>query len=155
MHVSLHINSLCFFAKHVGGNKSINVREEHMNNVCRFICLLIYLFHLSIHSNGTHSCTDATSPENVGNCSDWPSYTIRKSAGTCGSSPRRKSLERRSSVRGEGEIGRERERKKREKAKEEGSKEGKVESVSQERFIARGQSARRTGLFQEQSVNPH
>jgi len=37
----------------------------------------------------------------------------------------------------------------------EGSEEGKVESVSQERFTARGQSARRTGLFQEQSVNPH
>lgn len=50
---------------------------------------------------------------------------------------------------------RERERQRGGKTVEGGSEEGKVESVSQERFIARGQSARRTGLFQEQSVNPH
>lgn len=43
------------------------------------------------------------------------------------------------------------------KTREKEAKKGrwKVEGVSQERFAARGQSARRTGLFQEQSVNPH
>lgn len=36
-----------------------------------------------------------------------------------------------------------------------GEGRGEVGSVSQERFIAPGQSTSRTGLFQEQSVNPH
>lgn len=40
--------------------------------------------------------------------------------------------------------------------REDGEEAGKWRcSVSQERFIARGQSAHRTALFQEQSVNPH
>lgn len=43
----------------------------------------------------------------------------------------------------------------RRKQKGGGSEEGTVESVSQERFNAWGQSARRTGPFQEQSVIPH
>lgn len=87
-----------------------------------------------------------------------PEYGEMASAGrpeklpgsVCGSWPWRKSLARRSSMRREKGS-----KKKEEEAREEGSEEEKVEGVSQERSIARGQSARRTGLFQEQSVNPH
>lgn len=95
----------------------------------------------------THLCTDAKLPE----------YGEAASVGRAG---RRNSgrnvwllaAEAQSSAPVQCEEG---EREKKEEVREEGSKEGKVGSVSQERFIARGQSARRPGLFQEQSVNPH